>query len=292
MTTILDVLTDHQVQFRIAGEHHHAREGWIQISCPYCGAGGEGFHMGFNLNYNYTNCWRCGKHPVGEVVQKLTGLNWSDVKTLLGKLDRRISIPKADRPTGKLVLPKHVGPLKRVHREYLEGRGFDVEELERLWEIKGIGIAARLQWRVFIPITLRGETVSWTTRSLVDDGLRYISASVQEEAISHKSLLYGEHYVRHSLIIVEGPTDVWTIGPGCVGTCGIGFLTSQVRRMAKYPVRVVCFDNQPEAQARARELCALLEMYPGETYNVVLDAKDANTAPRREIRRLRRLFLR
>ena len=36
-------------------------------------------------------------------------------------------------------------------------------------KIFGIGIAPRLQWRIWIPIHYHGEIVSWTTRSLSDN---------------------------------------------------------------------------------------------------------------------------
>jgi hypothetical protein len=289
MTTIADVLRLSGVEYRSEG-HHHCRPGWLQLNCPYCGEGSDGFHLGYNLHYNYVNCWRCGKHSVADVLSRLTGMSWAESKKVLGSLDSK-SIPKIDRPTGKLVLPKGLGPLQKPHRKYLEGRGFDIPYLENVWNLQGIGVGYELQWRIFIPIYLRDKVVSWTTRSIRDSGLRYRSASALQEAIPHKSLLYGEQYCRHVIIIVEGPVDVWTIGPGAVGTCGIGYSMKQLTRMSKYAVRVICFDNEPVAQKRARELCSLLEPYPGETYNVTLDGKDANTASSKDIRKLRKAFL-
>lgn len=288
--TLVDLLKLRSIEFRAEG-HHHCRPGWIQIDCPFCGLGTDGFHMGYNLHFNYVNCWRCGKHSVLETLVLLTGLSWVECKKLVGSLDSK-PIPKSERPTGKLQIPKGIGPLLRAHKRYLRGRGFDTDELVRVWNLGGIGISSQLRWRVFVPIYLREKMVSWTTRSLVDSGVRYLSAKPEQEAISHKSLLYGEQYCRHSIIVVEGPADVWTIGPGAVGTCGTGYSIKQVTRMAKYPVRAICFDNEPVAQQRARELCALLEGYPGETYNVTLDGNDANSSSQRDIRKLRKHFLR
>jgi DNA primase len=163
--------------------------------------------------------------------------------------------------------------------------------MQRLWNAQGIGMSSQLPWRIFIPIELNGEMVSWTTRSINDYGLRYISAKLTQESFPHKHLLYGEDYARHTVIIHEGPLDVWTVGPGAVGTLGTSYTRAQVVRMSKYLRRVVCFDNEPEAQRRARKLCDDLEPFEGETHNVILDAKDANTASAKEIRRLRRLYL-
>lgn len=288
-TSIQSLLEEHSVEIQTAG-HHHCRPGWLQFDCPFCGPGTGSFHMGWNLHFQYVNCWRCGKHSVVETLAAVTGLSWSECKLIVSTLESK-PIPKMERPTGKLVLPKGLGPLEEPHRRYLSSRGLDPNELESVWGLQGIGIASRLQWRIFIPILLRDKMVSWTTRAIGSKGLRYVSASPQEEAIAHKTLLYGEQFCRHKIIVVEGPPDVWTMGPGCVGTCGIGFSIQQVRRIAKYPVRAICFNSEPIAQQRAHELCALLEPYPGKTYNVVPDGNDLNSSSRREVRRIRKHFL-
>jgi hypothetical protein len=61
--------------------------------------------------------------------------------------------------------------------------------------------------------------------------------------------------------------------------------------MSRYPVRVVCFDNEQEAQKRATVLAKTLESLPGKTYNISLDAKDPGCAHESEIKELRKQFL-
>jgi len=68
-------------------------------------------------------------------------------------------------------------------------------------------------------------------------------------------------------------------------------LSEQVERIAKYPVRAVCYDNEPDAQQRARELADRLSVLPGDTYNITLDSKDPGEATRKEIERIRREIL-
>ena len=56
--------------------------------------------------------------------------------------------------------------------------------------------------------------------------------------------------------------------------------------------RVVCYDNSPDAQRRANELCEVLSVFPGETINVQLDTgDDPASADRAEIELLRRTYL-
>jgi hypothetical protein len=226
----------------------------------------------------------------------LTGMDWRTAKQVLSDLD--IPIESKETKSGKLILPTGLGKLLPCHKEYIRGRGFDPKTIRDLWRIQGLGREGKrerseyydLAWRIFIPIIHKGQIVSWTTRSLQSDGSRYISASEEEEAVPHKNLLYGEDYATTAISIHEGPTDAWAVGPAATATLGTGWTSAQVLRMSRYARRVVCFDNQPEAQQRARKLCSLLEVFPGETYNVVLDAKDAGSASRGELKKFRKLL--
>jgi DNA primase len=212
---------------------------------------------------------------------------------LLGAPDRRRAA-ETNLRIGTLKIPQGVGPLLPAHRAYLKKRGLNPDLLASVWGFRGIGIAPRLQWRIWIPICdLYGKVVSWTTRSIGDDPpTRYISATADEEELPHRSILFGAHLARHVIIVCEGALDAVTIGPGAVATCGVGFSKAQKAAMAEYPVRVVCFDAEDDAQKRARALCNDLSAFPGSTENVYFDsAKDANSADRAEVDELRKKYL-
>jgi hypothetical protein len=282
-----DVLMELGVKVAPAN-HRHSRPGWTNFDCPYCGAGTQKFHMGFNEFRGSLNCWRCGRHKILETLELITRRSPKELRKALSQVER----PKWVKPSvaGRLQMPAGVASLQPAHISYLESRGFIPGDLAGLWDIQGIGIASTLQWRLFIPIHHRGEAVSWTTRSLTQKS-RYVSAKPEQEAISHKSLLYGEDYCRHAIIVHEGPTDVWRTGPGAVCTFGTAYTMAQVKRIAKYPVRAICFDSSPDAQRAAETLCDDLEGFPGKTLVVVLDADDPGSASPEETRRLRRVIL-
>lgn len=269
--------------------HHHCRAGWLQMDCPFCGKGSGKYHMGYSIAGNYAACWRCGGHSLQSILVEFLHISYERAKELLKGLERT-KREEVEEHVGTLKVPKGVKPMLPQHRRYIrKERRMDPDEIERLWHVQGIGIAARLSWRLFIPIEYRGEVVSWTTRSISKDvDLRYVSASSDEEAVPHKTLLYGEDMVRHACCIVEGPLDAWKIGPGAVATCGTGYSRAQFLRMTRFLYRYVCFDNEPEAQKRARDLVNNLSAFPGQTFNVTLDAKDAAEASDEEIAQLRR----
>jgi len=286
---IIEILSDHNIDHRTEG-HEHCRAGWVQIDCPFCSPDTQRFRMGINLKYAYANCWHCGHKTLTYVLLKLLNLPVKNIKDIADKI-RPEQIEQFTH-TGKYLPPKNVTELLPPHKRYLQNRGFNIKKLKRLWSIQGIGLAARLQWHIFIPIIHHGQFVSWTTRSIADHPKnKYISAGSEEEAIPHKHLLYGEDYCHHSIVVVEGPADVWAGGPGFAAIFGLSYTNQQVKRISKYPVRAICFDNEPGAQQIARKLVNDLSAFHGETYNIILDSSDPGEATTYELRRIRKEIL-
>lgn len=289
--TIVEILSKNNVPYRQPEDHKNVRYGWIGVNCPFCGRANDAFHMGFHLTKRISSCWQCGYHPAWKTLAKLLGIRYTEARDLLDVDPGWEQEDRRKHRRGELALPDGLGPLLPVHLRYLQSRGFDPEELERLWGIQGIGFAARLAWRIWIPVHLHGTVVSWTTRSLASEGTRYVTAQSSQEALPMKSLLFGEDYARHAVIVCEGPFDVFRIGPGAVATMGIAYSSAQVEKISRYPVRVLCFDREAQAQKRAKKLCQALEPLPGSTYNVELDAKDPGSAGEKEVKELRKRFL-
>ena len=279
----IDLLREQRIPFEQEGDKH-CRPGWIQLVCPFCGRGSAKHHLGYNLKKNYLNCWKCGAHSVASTLMEITGQSYREVKVLMDGLETDNAIREIIERRGRLQLPVGVGPLLGVHRQYLEGRGYDPDAIAKEWGIQGIGLQPELKWRLFIPFYSRGEVVSWTTRSIAKNSTqRYISAAPEQEALNHKKLLYGEDKARHAICVVEGPIDAWKIGPGAVATCGTSYSRAQILRMARFPLIGICFDNEPAAQARAHDLLNQLSAFGGEVVNIQLDSKDPGEATAEEL---------
>lgn len=267
----------------------HCRPGWVQIDCPFCGRGSGKFHMGYNIHGNYLNCYSCRGHSLVSTLMELLECDFGRAKKLLEGVDGPDITEGPQEVVGRLKIPVGVDRMRKVHREYLRSRGFDPDYCERVWDFRGIGMAPKLSWRVWIPIYHAGKIVSWTARSISREAkLRYVSAAKSEESVSHKRILFGADFAGTSAVIVEGPLDAVRIGRGAVATCGTGWTRAQLRRMAEFPIRAVCFDNEPDAQERADELVSELSMLDGQTFKIRLDAKDAGDATDKELRKLRK----
>lgn len=268
--------------------HNFSARGWLSVNCPTCSPVSEKYRLGVRGRGAY--CFTCGRVNLAEALAELSGRPLREIKRLIGGLDD--DGPREEKPRGKLVIPEGVGPLLPAHRRYLRGRGFDPDDVVRLWQIQGIGIAADLAWRLFCPITHKGQTVSWTTRAIGPDERRYVSAKPEQESVSHKNVLMGADYCRHGIVVCEGPTKVWSGGPGFAATLGVGYTQAQLHAIAAFPVRAIVFDCDDAGQKRAAELCRALAPFPGRTTNVTLDtASQLDEAKPKEIRQIRRSFL-
>jgi hypothetical protein len=292
LTDIRSVLEQCAVPY-VGADHKHGREGWLQVDCPWCGGGSGKYHLGISLSTGAAACWRCGKQNTARVIAAISGRNQSKIRE---SLDGAVMAAAPVRKRGKLVLPAGRAPMVGAHRAYLERRGLDPDEMAARWGVEGIANAAgkwrAFRWRLFIPIHHHGEVVSWTTRNIKKTGQRYLSASEEQESVPHKSILYGADFARHAIIIHEGQIDAWATGPGAVATGGTAYTSAQLRAMARYPVRVVCFDSTPDAQERARVLADDLAPFPGTTHRVELESgKDAAEADPAELKELRDTFL-
>lgn len=292
MTAVLEQLfLEHGVEFRRGGEHHHVRSGWIGVDCPRCGPDSRNFHLGIHSRDLFAVCWRCGHLSLRESLQDL-GLPASSLRGLIpGREAARRPESERGRP-GTLSEPPGLGPMLPPHRRYLRGRGFDPDELERLWGLRGFGrLGGQLAWRIWAPVVFGGRPVSWHARAIGGDGKRWLSAPDAERPVPADRVLYGWDFVRSACVLVEGPADAWRIGPGAVAVLGLRTSARQIDLLRRVPRRAVCFDAEPAAQRRAAEIVRQLSQWPGETFLAELDSGDPGEAGPEEVRRIRREIL-
>jgi len=283
---LTSLLNELGITYVLGGEHRHVRDGWVGVDCPWCGSHDK-YHLGIPDGGGVAICWICGRHSLAELIHEIARTNWTESHRLAARATVRVHHRKQSAPRERVRMPFKPEPLARIHKRYLRGRGFDPDIISELWGTQSTGPVGRYAWRLWIPVHQDGQLVSWTTRAVVDRGLRYVHADPDMERMPIKSLLYGEDYVPGSIVIVcEGPTDAWRLGPGAVATFGTTWTEEQARRLERFPVRAICFDRQRRAQRSAWQLYRRLHGI-GETYVVVLDADDPGSADPAEVLALR-----
>jgi hypothetical protein len=288
---IADILEQYNVEMDTTGRGKN-RPGWINIACCFCG---KDPYLGIHIEKCFACCWACGYHPLWQVISFITGLPTSECSRLARSLPRReeseVTRPKK---TGTLKMPRGLDHLSNPHRDYLRSRGFKPRHIAQQWAVQGLGpfVERRLSWRLFIPVYVDGLMVSWTTRAIGEKEPRYLSAYDEDSEISINDCIYGIDYVGSTIVLVEGPIDVWTIGPGAAALMGLKTSPCQLARLSNVPRRVICFDSEPDAQERARRLANDLSCLPGSTMQVTLcTGKDPNSADPAEIATLKKAYL-
>ena len=259
--------------------HHHTREGWVNVECPFC-TGNVGYHLGYFLEGNYFTCWRCGWHPITPTLSKLLNINYAQVEVIIKDygLDLvRMVKPKVEKAGLKPYrLPSGTFPLEKYHKLYLERRGYDPDRIERTWAVVGTGPASFLdglsyKLRIIAPVVWDSRAVSFVSRDITGKHPRkYLVCPQDREIVFHKSILYGkQEYWKDTGVCVEGMTDVWRFGVNSFATFGIMFIPAQVRLIAKTFKRVpVVYDDDPQAVSQAKKLVSELRFRNVDAFHV------------------------
>lgn len=256
------------IDYRTEG-HKHCRPGWVQTPCCLC-AGNPGYHLGYDLEHDWWNCWRCGSHRTWDVILALLGGDVREAKQAMVMFKGR-PVARQRRQgktrTKELELPPGLQPLTKRARSYLESRHFDPDLLTRMWNIQSTGFAGRFKHRIFIPIFLHNQMVSWQARDVTGlSRVKYLAQSEDKEILNNKNTLYGlDQATGKSCVIVEGVTDVWRLGPGAVATFGIKYRPAQVAMLLRYfDFFHILFDPDPQAQVQAERLAHDLAVFGGK----------------------------
>lgn len=257
-------LQDFNIPYSLTGTKHN-RKGWVQIGCPFC-ASSLGTHLGIKLPGIYATCWRCKGKTIPSVIQTILSISWPEVYAILDKYASNGNTQHTKNQKTKLLNKKVNYPMGTTdltprHDSYLESRNFDPEYLERIFELKGTGPVGEYKHRIIAPITLDDTLVSFQGRDITNrDKLKYKACENVNEAYPHKHTLYGADLAKSErVIIVEGITDVWRLGPGAIGTFGTSYTSAQIHMIKKnWKQAFILFDPEPTARKSAHNLGATL----------------------------------
>lgn len=285
--------------------------GCITIHCPCCPPDNPdpSRHGNLNPEDGSYSCWRCkGSHPA-VVIARAGRCSVQAASDLIRKYTTGVVKPKrqAVQMASSITLPGSHTP-QEIHTKYLEGRGFNVEELEFYHGIRYTGMMERWNgvdwgWRVIIPVfDRRNNLVSFQGRALFkQQDPRYLFPPKERQIRDCKTLLYGAELCGNNkdLLVVEGVMDAWKLGAGAVCTFGSSVTDAQVLEMANWRRVFIAFDNEPAAIEHARDVAKQLSSLGVEAYIVNTDfglnpdgtARDIGDLPMDDARAFRRQVL-
>jgi hypothetical protein len=239
--------------------------------------------MGYNLEDNFYSCWRCGGHSKQEVLSALLKItNYKELKAIISRYEPLV--PRVKEPVVRIRAkafkpPSNCEPLQANHRHYLEKRNFDPDYLEKTWKLLGTGVYSKLdnidyKFRIIIPFIWGGKQVSFDSRDITGKDLgRYRACPKDRELIPHKEIIYGKQECwKETIVLVEGPTDVWRFGINSCAVSGIKYTPKQIRVIANTFKRVaVCFDDDPQAKIQANKIIAELKFRGVDAFRVDIE---------------------
>lgn len=244
--------------------------GWVNSNCPYCDTKIDSFNMGFNPSGDYCTCWKCGGNDLNRTLSLLLGIPRTELPSVLSQYEGRSGLlQELNKKTAKakhLELPNQ--GFTPAERKYLLSRNFSPRFLHEKYGVVGGGIAGDWKYRIIIPLYYNGVLVSWTGRSILDKQTlkekkipRYKNLSIEKSIYASKDLFYNmDKSQGKSVILTEGCFDVIRLGDkdgnsdNVICSLGTQLTEAQVKLLSQHYEKIfIMFDNEPEAQEKARK---------------------------------------
>jgi len=176
-------------------------------------------------------------------------------------------LPARQVHRGPATLPGYCVPVADLpphHRasRYLAGRGF--AHLARPLDLQYCEWAYDREWmaerRLVIPMRMEGTLVTWQARFIDVDGPmpdkapKYFTAPGTSKSVVLYNFNAARQVAGETVVVVEGPTDVWRYGPEAVATLGKAASMTQLQLLAMtWPAALFVVDGNDEtAETRAR----------------------------------------
>lgn len=269
MLDITRLLGDVGVPYWTAGKN--VSEGWVSVSCPKCGDRSN--HGAFSNNGRAFSCFRCGKHSVVSVIADYT--SWQEAYELIKEYSSVLLFnegTQVDRATNVEWPPEGSVPMPSLHSEYLHKRGYDPKHLRDLYGVKCVYQGGPFKYRIIIPVYVNGRIVTYIGRDVTDKAsLKYKNLAETKSILPAKEVVYNLDNVHETAIICEGIFDAWRFGAHGVALFGLQYTSAQTKALASRVKRAfTLFDNEPQAQAKARELGSELAFQGVEVENIEL----------------------
>jgi len=259
---VIEYLDDRGIAYRTEGKN--VSYGWAEVNCPFCPDGDPSEHLGIKLDTKVISCWRCPtKGNIRKLIQRLERCSYAQVDRILEQFQDRtlkhLSTRRRRQHTSSIVdlqLPEEASPnVPALHRNWLKGRGFEPDDAIHRYNLHSVNMLGDWRFRLIIPVYQKHRLVTFTSRDvteMADSAWR--SLSNEDSIVPPKHCLYNIDSVQDTAIVVEGVTDVWRIGAGCVATLGARWTSQQVALLEGLKNLFVMFDSESLAIVQAYKL--------------------------------------
>lgn len=237
MFQIQEYLESIDIPYKTEGKN--VTSGWTEINCIFCGAEN---HLGIGPDGQNYHCWVCGeKGHITNLIRELESFSWSQAQSRFEEYSDDLEPLIIEKPTArKLKLPTLLDTALPIQKKYLKRRRFNIDHLIEEYKIKFFPQVGKRNFCIYAPIIMDGRTVSFVACDTTSKKeLKYDNCSIEESIISPKHCLYNIDSVKPkgSVLIVEGITDDWRMGAGCVATLGTEFTVEQIELLLEREIK-------------------------------------------------------
>lgn len=270
--------------------------GWIGINCPWCDDPSN--HLGINLDSRGISCWRCPtKGTIIKLIMKTEGISLEKAQNVIKQFSNRtIKIYQNGRKESDIRaqesnfynLLQRKNQLDSLHRDYLASRNFDPDYIYDKYDLRCTGPFDNYSLRLIIPFYEQRRIVTFTTRDVTDLSPQPWEHCPKESSISHpKETLYNLDSIKDkTAIMVEGCSDVWNIGDGCISTSGTLYTHTQLKKLIGLEIVHVLYDHG--ATEFAEKLAYDINIFVPKVYLEILDKGDPAEMTKEEVREFRK----
>jgi len=237
-------------------------QNWFSFSCPFCATDQYKMKAAVQFDIKMVKCWSCGyKERIMTFIQDIEGINYSQAWLLLdGQAEGAINLDhfkglEVEPPKNQVLnLPQGFKSILEGNdvmgnraRSYLEGRRFNLNELDRL----GVGYVAEHAAEgkedyfgyIIIPFQFRGKLTYFLGRDYIGNFLRYKNPPKTLFGVGKAEIIYNEDALelRKVIFITEGCFDALTIGKHGIATMGWSLSEQQKQKILQSDVELLVF---------------------------------------------------
>lgn len=235
----------------------------VNVNCPYCDTKSTSFNLGFNPAGNYYHCWK-SKHnyPIRQVLSTLLNVSESSIDNILIDYQGAGETLSEKKTSNIKYLELPTNTFTKAERKYLKSRDFDPKYLYKKYHVVGGGIDGDWKFRIIIPVYYQGQLLSWTGRSILSKEKlkqleipRYKNLSIEKSVKNIKELFFNiDNCKSDTVVLTEGAFDVLRFDGNAICSMGTELTESQINLLAsRFRKIFILFDNEPEAQEKARK---------------------------------------
>lgn len=234
--------------------------------CPVCDLNDTSGHFYANIRTGMYHCFKCGTKGRLPLPQKSSKLKAKRKPRLAQERKSEVSLPYGTIRM-RFLTPSLYDDLLEINpdlKRFFQKKKITYEIAQK-YDL-GFCPTGRLKNRIILPIYFEKRVVGWQARAMYKFAKDFQGRKYQTPKsfqINHYLYNWDEAKEYPVIVVVEGPFDVFTVGPNAVATFGTSISAEQVRLLSNLKARKILmwdYDARIKAWKTAQRLPFTLDL--------------------------------